>query len=185
MGKIKERGYIQSGYVKFWMRCFLVSKGYQDTRMVYYGVSSGFNDLVWVNNFGLPSGKTLIFVTLPTSWVVDLDIGEMVLNVMLDLDANKYVVVDGTNMLPGEMYADQRDLWLHWYRCEIGLKHSPNHTTQAILLAEKFLLGNPPLMRNPFQYSSVCINLPGTGEYKPGKYWHSVIYQEGELASIL
>ena len=40
-------------------------------------------------------------------------------------------------------------------------------------------------MSNNFQYSSVCLNLPGTGEYKPGKSWYSILDQEGELASIL
>ena len=75
--------------------------------------------------------------------------------------------------------------WIHWYSCAIGLKPSPNHTTQAILSEEEFLLGNPQLMSNPLKYSSVCINLPRTGEYKRGKYWYSVLDQWGELTSIL
>ena len=51
----------------------------------------------------------------------------------------------------------------------MGLKISPNHTKRAILFAEDFLLVNPQLMSNPFQYSIICLNLPGTGEYKPEK----------------
>ena len=45
--------------------------------MVYDGTTSGFNDLVWVPKFGFTSVKKLICGTMPTSWMVDLDIGEM------------------------------------------------------------------------------------------------------------
>ena len=44
--------------------------------MVYDGTASGFNDLVWVPKFGLPSVKKLICGTFPNSWMVYLDIGE-------------------------------------------------------------------------------------------------------------
>ena len=62
---------------------------------------------------------------------------------MLDLDAQKYVVVEVTNLFPEEMSAKRRVFWIHWYRCAIGLKPSPNHTKLEMLFAEEFLLGNP------------------------------------------
>ena len=71
--------------------------------MVYDGTASGLNDLVWVPNFGLPSVKTLFFGTLPTLWMVDLDIGGKQIIFMLDLDDQKYVSVDVTNMFPQDM----------------------------------------------------------------------------------
>ena len=71
--------------------------------MVHNGMASGFNGLVWVPNLGLPSFNTLIHGTAPNSWMIDLDIGEIFLNFMLDLDAQKYVGVDGTNIFPEEM----------------------------------------------------------------------------------
>ena len=77
MGKVKEKVYIQSGYLKILIRYFSVPKGYQDVCMVYDGMDSVFNDLVCFSNFGLPSVKTLFRGTFPTSWMVDLDIGEM------------------------------------------------------------------------------------------------------------
>ena len=153
--------------------------------MVYDGTNSGFNDLAWVPNPGLPSVKALLCGIFPTSWMVDLDIGEKKLNFMLDLDARKYVGVDVTNMFPEETSANQKFFWVHWYRCAMGSKPSPNHTTRAILFSEDFLLGNLKLMSNPFQYSSVCLDLPGTGEYKPRKSWYSVLDQGGDLSSIL
>ena len=65
------------------------------------------------------------------------------------------------------------------------MKPSSNHTTLANLFAEALLLVNYQLMSNNFQYSSVSLNLPGTGEYKPRKSWYSVLDKEGELAFIL
>ena len=47
------------------------------------------------------------------------------------------------------------------------------------------MLGNTQLMRNTFQYSSVFLVLPGTGEYKLGKSWYLVLDQECERSSIL
>ena len=72
---------------KILIRYFLVPKLDQYVRIFYDGTASGFNNLVWVTNFLLPSVKTLICGTSPNSWMVDLDIGEMFLNFMLDLDA--------------------------------------------------------------------------------------------------
>ena len=71
--------------------------------------------------------------------MVDLDIGEIVLNFMLDLDAQTYVVVDVTNMPPEEMYENKRVLLIYWYRRAIELKPPTNHTTQAILFEKIFV----------------------------------------------
>ena len=97
--------------------------------MVYDGMSSSFNELVWVTNFGLTSVKILLCGTLPTLWMVYLDIGEMFQNFILDLDARKYVGVDVTNLFQEDMSKNQRVFWIHWYRCAMELKPSPNHTT--------------------------------------------------------
>ena len=67
--------------------------------MVHDGIASGFNDPGWVPNFRSTSVKTLICGTSSTSWMVDLDIGELFLNFMLDLDAQKYVDVDVKNLV--------------------------------------------------------------------------------------
>ena len=66
VGKVKERGYIQSGYVEILIRHLSVIKLDQDVRMVYYCTASGFNELVWFTNFGLTSVNTLICGTFPT-----------------------------------------------------------------------------------------------------------------------
>ena len=74
MVKVKERGYIQSGYVKSLIGSFSVPKGDQYVFMVHDVTASGFNELVWVPSFGLTSVKTLLCDNFPTSWMVDLDI---------------------------------------------------------------------------------------------------------------
>ena len=79
---------------------FSVTKLDQYVCMVNDGTASGFNYLVWVPNFVFLSVKTLLCGTLTTSWMVNLDIGEIFLNFMLDLDARKYVGVDVTNIFP-------------------------------------------------------------------------------------
>ena len=66
VGKFKEQGYIQSGYVEILIRHLSVIKLDQDVRMVYYCTASGFNELVWFTNFGLTSVNTLICGTFPT-----------------------------------------------------------------------------------------------------------------------
>lgn len=55
--------------------------------MVYDGTASGFNDRIWVPNFGLPTCETLLRGTAPGTWMVDLDIGDMFLNFMLGENA--------------------------------------------------------------------------------------------------
>ena len=77
MGNVKELGSIHSGCVKMLIRYFSAPKLDQDVCMVYDETASGFNNLVWVLNFGLPSVKTLLCATLPTSWMVDLYIEEV------------------------------------------------------------------------------------------------------------
>ena len=65
----------------------------------------------------------------------------MFLNFMLDLDAQKYVGVDVTTLFPEEMSANQRVLLIHCYRCAMGLKPSPKHTTQEVMFSELFFVG--------------------------------------------
>ena len=60
---------------KILIRYFSVRKGYQDVCMVYDGTGSGFNELVWVPIFLLPSVNTLLRDTSQMSCMVDLDIG--------------------------------------------------------------------------------------------------------------
>ena len=57
-------------------------------------MASGFNSMVWISSFELPTVQTLLRATTPTTWMVDLDIEEQFLNFCLHPETTKYVGVD-------------------------------------------------------------------------------------------
>jgi hypothetical protein len=185
LSKIRDRGYVQPGYVKSLIKFFAVPKGTSDVRMVYDGTASGFNEGVWVPSFGLPTVETLLRGTGPGTWMVDLDIGEMFLNFMLAEDARHLVGIDISQFFLEEIKEGKFTNWEIWMRCAMGLKVSPNHAIRALLHAEEFLLGNPLNKDNPFHTARVKLNLPGTEKYDPTLPWFSLMRFDDLLASIL
>ena len=197
--KVMLRGYLKIGLVKSLINYFAVPKGDKDIRMVYDGTASGFNDAVWVPNFGLPTIETLLRGTAPNCWMVDLDIGDMFLNFMLHSSARRFVGIDVT-----KLFEDDDDLnkshmeeeikrkinsgklaWLQWTRCAMGLKCSPHQTIKAILFVEEFIKGLTNDETNPFHISKVITNLPGEAEYDPSKPWFYSINKDDNMASVL
>lgn len=185
LNKVRNRGYIRNGLVQSLIRVFAVPKGLDDIRMVYDGTASGFNDSVWVPNFGLPTVDTLLRGTSPASWMVDLDIGDMFLNFMLAEEARVLVGVDLTPFFPEEITEEKKTLWEQWVRCAMGLKISPYQTIKTFLHGEEFFLGFPKDDHNPFHYVEAKLNLPGLPGYCPGTSWFSLVRSDGELATIL
>ena len=185
ISKVINRGYIKRGNVKSLIKYFSVPKGSDDVRMVYDGTASGFNESIWVPNFGLPTIDTLIRGTGPSTWMVDLDIGDMFLNFMLHWKARSFVGIDITNIFPERLPIGARCLWLQWYRCAMGLKSSPYQAICAVLIAEEFMKGKHDDFANPFHYHHVRLNLPGSDSYSPALPWFSIIDSVGELAGIL
>ena len=47
------------------------------------------------------------------------------------------------------------------------------------------MLGFPWFDGNPFEYSSIKLNLPGSANYTPAQPWFSVITKRGSMASVL
>jgi hypothetical protein len=185
LSKVINRGYIKRGNVRSLIKYFSVPKGSDDVRMVYDGTASGFNDSIWVPNFGLPTIDTLIRGTGPTTWMVDLDIGDMFLNFMLHWEARPFVGIDISKIFPERLSPGARCLWLQWYRCAMGLKSSPYQAICAVLIAEEFMKGHYNDINNPFHYNHVRLNLPGSDEYSTALPWFSIIDSFGELAAIL
>ena len=185
VSKVRRRRYVGEGFVKSLIYFFAVPKGLADIRMVYDGTASGFNDRIWVPNFGLPTCETLLRGTEPGSWMVDLDIGDMFLNFMLDESVREYIGIDLSNLFDDEIGIGRFTLWERWNRCAMGLKCLPYHAIRAMMFAIEFLKGNPNDNHNPFQFDSVNLNLPGDENYNPSKPWFSVLNKEGVLASIL
>ena len=185
LNKVIQRGYIKRGLVKSLIKYFAVPKGIDDVRMVYDGTASGFNESIWVPNFGLPTIDTLIRATGPTTWMVDLDIGDMFLNFMLHRTARTFVGIDVTHIFPEDVAPNARCLWLQWCRCAMGLKSSPYQAICAVLFAEEFVKGYHNDITNPFHYNHVRLNLPGADDYSPALSWYSTINSVGELAATL
>ena len=185
VGKVRKRRYVGAGLVRSLIYFFAVPKGIQDIRMVYDGTSSGFNERIWVPNFGLPTCDTLLRGTEPGTWMVDLDVADMFLNFMLDELAREFIGIDLTTLFDDEMKENHFTLWERWSRCAMGLKCSPYQTIKAMLFALEFLKGFLDDKTNPFNMKEVRLNLPGTRSYNPGKGWFSALDFQGNLASTL
>ena len=67
----------------------------------------------------------------------------------------------------------------------MGLELSPYHAICFTLIAEGYLTDFLCNSDNPFRYSEVSLNLPGTNDYVPGVAWFSILRETGELAAIL
>ena len=65
INKVRKRGYVTVGRVRSLIHYFAVPKGNSDIHMVYDGTASGFNDTVYIQNFGLPTIETLLRRTGP------------------------------------------------------------------------------------------------------------------------
>ena len=185
VNKVRKRGYVIPGFVKSLIYFFAVPKGVSDIRMVYDGTASGFNDTIWVPNFGLPTCDTLLRGTQPGSWMVDLDIGDMFLNFMLDEMARTFIGIDLSTLFDDEILENQFCLWEIWTRCAMGLKCSPYHAIKAMLFAIEFLKGIPSKKQNPFNFKQAKLNLPGYPDYDPSQSWFSVVNFQDTLSTIL
>jgi hypothetical protein len=56
---------------------FAVLKGPEDIRMVYDASKSGPNKALWAPNFSLPTKEDMLNGVSPTSWMGDLNVGDI------------------------------------------------------------------------------------------------------------
>ena len=96
LSNIRLKGYLEKGSVLSLTSYFAVPKGPDDIRMVYDGTKSGLNEALWVPSFGLPTIDTLLQSVEESTWMSDVDIGEMFLNFMIHPDIRPYCGVDLT-----------------------------------------------------------------------------------------
>ncbi len=81
---VQDKRYVCHGKVHSLTSFFWVPKGSTDICMVYDASKSGLNDCLWVPSFPLPSSASFTDQLEDTSWMMDLDLGEMFLNFPLD-----------------------------------------------------------------------------------------------------
>ena len=78
--------------------------------MMYDGKSSVFNDSIWVTNFGLQTVDTLMrgIDLYSYTWIIELDIGGLFLNLILSEEAQQLVRLDITPFLEEELDDKER-----------------------------------------------------------------------------
>ncbi len=80
LSNVRKRSYVEAGEVFALTSFFAVPKGVDDIRMVYDGTKSGLNDNIWVPRFPLPTINTHLRAVDSNTYMSDMDIGEMFLN---------------------------------------------------------------------------------------------------------
>ena len=67
----------------------------------------------------------------------------------------------------------------------MGLKSSPHNSVQGAQRAKRLILGNPTNLQNPFCWTRVVQNLPGSSSYNPTLPWIRKVRHDGLSASDL
>ena len=89
-----RKGYLSSGFVVNLLHYFAVPKGDADIRVVFNGTSCGLNDALWSPNFYLPAAPTVGNLSTLSTWMADIDFGDMFHNFLMDERLLKYSGVD-------------------------------------------------------------------------------------------
>lgn len=181
---VRRKQYISKGTVKSLTSFFSVPKGEHDVRMVYDASKLQLNRSLWAPNFGLPTVDSLVRGLNETSWMGDLDIGEMFLNFCLHPDLQPYCGVDIKPYFQHEA-TPGKTLWERWVRCMMGLKPSPYKCIKALLIAIEIIRGDRRDPKNPFHWESILFNLPGDPGYDPSKPRMSRMRADSLLASLI
>jgi hypothetical protein len=175
LNKVRAQRYIAPGFVTSLTSFFAVPKGNNGIQMVYDASVSGLNDSVWIPRFPLPTIHThLRAVEEGTSWMADLDIGEMFLYFVLHSNLQALCGVDLTE------YTDDIEkfgevVWEVWRRAAMGLKPPPYQAVQGRMVAEEVIRGDSKDPKHPFGWDTVRMNLPGQDDYDPTLPWVSKI----------
>jgi hypothetical protein len=75
-----QKGYLPSGFVVNLLQYFAVPKGEANIRVVFNGtLSCSLNDALWSPNFYLPTARTVGNILTLSTWMVDVDFGDMLL----------------------------------------------------------------------------------------------------------
>jgi len=116
LDKVKRLRYICPGQVDSLTSFFAVPKGDSDVRMVYDGTKSGLNDSMWAPWFSLPTIEAHLRFVSDTTFLSDLDIGDMFHNFLLHEKVQRLAGIDVTTFFPEEVECKdgKKTLWLRW-----------------------------------------------------------------------
>jgi hypothetical protein len=167
-----RKGYLSSGFVVNLLHYFAVPKGEADIRVVFNGTSCGLNDALWSPNFYLPTARTVGNLLTLSTWMADVDFGDMFHNFPMDERLLKYSGVDVAPLVSflqeGNYSPSQTSaFWVRWNRLFMGMKPSPYNSVRYYYWGEEFVRGDPSAVDNPMRYDRVILNLPCTETYDP------------------
>ena len=180
---VRLKGYIAKGLVKSLTSYFAVPKGLTDIRMVYDATKSLLNAALFAPSFGLPTADAATRAMNNSTWMADVDLGEMFLNFILHASLQQYCGVDLKPYFLDELGPKAKTLWEVWTRCMMGLKNSPYGCVKGILIAFEMVRGDFRDESHPYHYSKIELNLPGSENYDPSKPWVCKIRNDGQLAN--
>ena len=165
-------------YVRTGLHYFAVPKGETDIRVVFDGTSSGLNESLWAPNFFLPTARDAGQLLSFSTFMADVDFGEMFHNFFMDPKVRKHAGVEigilrdhskdknggrrsgGKSMKPAPSF-------VRWNRLFMGMRPSPYNAVRYYFWGEEFARGNRSLPTNPMGYDQVRLNLPGMPDYDP------------------
>ena len=166
-----NRGYLEEGFVRSNVHYFSVPKGEDDIRVVFDGTSSGLNNALWAPNFYLPNSQSASLLLTFSSWMADVDFGEMFHNFFVAPKIRKYSGIDITPLIPHVKHQLKRDkkgtCVVRWTRLFMGMRPSPFNSVRYYYLGEEFVRGDPSLKSNPMRYDYIRLNLPCMKDYNP------------------
>jgi hypothetical protein len=116
-----------------------------------------------------------------TTVMSDWDMGEMFLNFNLHPDTVPFACIDVAPLDFTPTKCPHR--WMCWTRNLMGFKASPYNSMRMYLVAEEIIRGDRHDPENAFQWSHLCLNLPGSKGYKPAWAWISKRRKDNSLAS--
>ena len=123
--------------------------------------------------------------------MTDRVVQDMFLNYPLHEDVSPYTGVDLSSLYQDGDESGPR--WAVWDRNLMGFAASPYNSIKTALVTEEICRGNrheegigaDGRELNPFQWSHIRLNMPGTKEYDPCKSWISKMRTDGRVACNL
>ena len=109
---LRTKTYIDSGFVLSVLNYFGVLKGETDICMVFDATKCELNAALWTPNFFLATIESVMMNADAETWMGDLDLGEMFLNLWLDEQLRPYAGVDVTSLGKRELGENQSDYLL-------------------------------------------------------------------------
>ena len=150
-----KRNYLETGHVSSALNFFAVPKGDSDVRVVFDGTSCEFlNKALWAPNFFLPSAMSAVMLLSFSTWMSDMDFGEMFHNFPMEERLRKCAGVEFEGV-------GKSVKLLRWSRLFMGMHPSPYGAVRYYYWGEKFARGDPSVPRNPMGYDCIRLNLRG------------------------